>query len=66
MGQFINVGLEQRGVWSRERERERERGRGCLGSFTESQGGRPPGWEVAVKRVGTWAFAASPLILIPV
>ena len=24
MGQFINVGLEQRGVWSRERERERE------------------------------------------
>jgi len=22
MGQFINVGLEQRGVWSRERERE--------------------------------------------
>ena len=25
MGQFINVGLEQRGVWSRERERERER-----------------------------------------
>ena len=36
MGQFINVGLEQRGVWSREREREREREDG-LGSFTESQ-----------------------------
>ena len=43
MGQFINVGLEQRGVWSRERERERERERMAWGPLLKASEAGPHG-----------------------
>ena len=43
MGQFINVGPEQRGVWSRERERERERERTAWGPLLKAREAGPRG-----------------------
>lgn len=58
MGQLINVGLEQRSVWSGERE-------DGLGFFSQSRPGKSPWPEVAVRSAGAQAFAVSLPLLIP-